>query len=178
MSSTSVYPTPINAFKHSKRSVLSVIVDNEPGILARIVGLFSGRGYNIEALNVTVVDVKTNLSRITIETLGEEKVISQIIAQLEKLVPVHSATNLAYLSESYEAEICLVKIEFENEEQDQKILNFADIYRSRTVQKRQNIVVYEISGTSERINKFLDDLDTIGGIKVELVRSGPIGLGI
>ena len=58
MSSTSVYPTPINAFKQSKRSVLSVIVDNEPGILARIVGLFSGRGYNIEALNVTVVDVK------------------------------------------------------------------------------------------------------------------------
>ena len=178
MSSTSVYPTPINAFKQSNRSVLSVIVDNEPGILARVVGLFSGRGYNIEALNVTVVDVKTNLSRITIETLGEEKVISQIIAQLEKLVPVHSATNLANLSESYEAEICLVKIEFKNEEQDQKILNFADIYRSRTVQKRQNIVVYEISGTSERINKFLDDLDTIGGIKVELVRSGPIGLGI
>ena len=178
MSSTSVYPTPINTFKQSKRSVLSVIVDNEPGILARIVGLFSGRGYNIEALNVTVVDVKKNLSRITIETLGEVKVISQIIAQLEKLVPVHSATNLANLSESYEAEICLVKIEFENEEQDQKILNFADIYRSRTVQKRQNIVVYEISGTSERINKFLDDLDTIGGIKVELVRSGPIGLGI
>ena len=178
MSSTSVYPTPINTFKQSKRSVLSIIVDNEPGILARIVGLFSGRGYNIEALNVTVVDVKQNLSRITIETLGEEKVISQIIAQLEKLVPVHSATNLANLSESYEAEICLVKIEFENEEQDQKILNFADIYRSRTVQKRQNIVVYEISGTSERINKFLDDLDTIGGIKVELVRSGPIGLGI
>ena len=178
MSSTSVYPTPINAFKQSKRSVLSVIVDNEPGILARIVGLFSGRGYNIEALNVTVVDVKKNISRITIETLGEEKVISQIIAQLEKLVPVHSATNLANLSESYEAEICLIKIEFENKEQDQKILNFADIYRSRTVQKRQNIVVYEISGTSERINKFLDDLDTIGGIKVELVRSGPIGLGI
>ena len=178
MSSTSVYPTPINAFKQSKRSVLSVIGENEPGILARIVGLFSGRGDHIEALNVTVVDVQKNLSRITIETLGEEKVISQIIAQLEKLVPVHSATNLANLSESYEAEICLVKIEFENEEQDQKILNFADIYRSRTVQKRQNIVVYEISGTSERINKFLDDLDTIGGIKVELVRSGPIGLGI
>ena len=178
MSSTSVYPKPINAFKQAKRSVLSVIVDNEPGILARVVGLFSGRGYNIEALNVTVVNVKSNLSRITIETLGEEKVINQIIAQLEKLVPVHSATNLANLSESYEAEICLVKIEFENEEQDQKILNFADIYRSRTVQKRQNIVVYEISGTSERINKFLDDLDTIGGIKVELVRSGPIGLGI
>ena len=129
-------------------------------------------------MSFTVVDVQKNLSRITIETLGEEKVISQIIAQLEKLVPVHSATNLANLSESYEAEICLVKIEFENEEQDQKILNFADIYRSRTVQKRQNIVVYEISGTSERINKFLDDLDTIGGIKVELVRSGPIGLGI
>ena len=75
-------------------------------------------------------------------------------------------------------DIISFKIEFENEEQDQKILNFADIYRSRTVQKRQNIVVYEISGTSERINKFLDDLDTIGGIKVELVRSGPIGLGI
>ena len=178
MSNSSVYPTPINAFKQSKRSVLSIIVDNEPGILARIVGLFSGRGYNIEALNVTVVDIENNLSRITIETLGEEKVIRQIIAQLEKLVPVHSATNLAHLKESYEAEICLVKIEFDNEDQDSKILNFADIYRTRTVQKRQHIVVYEISGTSERINKFLDDLNTISGIKVELVRSGPIGLGI
>ena len=178
MSSSSVYQTPINAFKQSKRSVLSVIVDNEPGILARIVGLFSGRGYNIEALNVTVVDIENNLSRITIETLGEEKVIRQIIAQLEKLVPVHSATNLVDLKESYEAEICLVKIEFDNEDQDGKILNFADIYRTRTVQKRQHIVVYEISGTSERINKFLDDLNTISGIKVELVRSGPIGLGI
>lgn len=177
-SSSSVYPSPINAFKQSKRSVLSVIVDNEPGILARIVGLFSGRGYNIEALNVTVVDIENNLSRITIETLGEEKVIRQIIAQLEKLVPVHSATNLAHLKESYEAEICLVKIEFDNEDQDSKILNFADIYRTRTVQKRQHLVVYEISGTSERINKFLDDLNTISGIKVELVRSGPIGLGI
>ena len=174
MSNSSVYPTPINAFKQSKRSVLSVIVDNEPGILARIVGLFSGRGYNIEALNVTVVDVENNLSRITIETLGEERVIKQIIAQLEKLVPVHSATNLANLKESYEAEICLVKIEFDNQDQDHKVLN----YRTRTVQKRQHLVVYEISGTSERINKFLDDLTTISGIKVELVRSGPIGLGI
>ena len=178
MSNSSVYPTPINAFKQSKRSVLSVIVDNEPGILARIVGLFSGRGYNIEALNVTVVDVENNLSRITIETLGEERVINQIIAQLEKLVPVLSATNLANLKESYEAEICLVKIEFDNDDQNHKILNFADIYRTRTVQKRQHLVVYEISGTSERINKFLDDLTTISGIKVELVRSGPIGLGI
>ena len=71
-----------------------------------------------------------------------------------------------------------LKIEFDNDDQDHKILNFADIYRTRTVQKRQNLVVYEISGTSERINKFLDDLTTISGIKVELVRSGPIGLGI
>ena len=70
MSSTSVYPTPINAFKQSKRSVLSIIVDNEPGILARIVGLFSGRGYNIEALNVTVVDVKKNISELD-DTINE-----------------------------------------------------------------------------------------------------------
>ena len=128
MSNSSVYPTPINAFKQSKRSVLSVIVDNEPGILARIVGLFSGRGYNIEALNVTVVDVENNLSRITIETLGEERVINQIIAQLDKLVPVHSATNLANLKESYEAEICLVKIEFDSDDQDHKILNLSLIH--------------------------------------------------
>ena len=95
MSSSSVYPTPINAFKQSKRSVLSVIVDNEPGILARIVGLFSGRGYNIEALNVTVVDIENNLSRITIETLGEERVIRQIIAQLEKFVALWTGTNFS-----------------------------------------------------------------------------------
>ena len=178
MSNSSVYPTPLNTFKQSKRSVLSVIVDNEPGILARITGLFSGRGYNIEALNVTVVDIENNLSRITIETLGEERVVNQILAQLEKLVPVHSATNLANLEESYEAEICLVKIQFESEQQNNEILSFADIYRARTVQKRQLLVIYEISGTSERINKFLDDLHTISGIKVEKVRSGPIGLGI
>ena len=91
---------------------------------------------------------------------------------------MHSAINLANLKESYEAEICLVKIQFENEQQNNEILSFADIYRARTVQKRQFLVIYEISGTSERINKFLDDLHTIGGIKVEKVRSGPIGLGI
>ena len=141
-SSSSVLPNIINAFKQSKRSVYLLFYcgDNEPGILARIVGLFSGRGYNIEALNVTVVDIENNLSRITIETLGEEKVIRQIIAQLEKLVPVHSATNLAHLKESYEAEICLVKIEFDNEDQDSEILNFADIYRTRTV--KDNILLF------------------------------------
>ena len=175
--SKSAYSVPGKIGK-IERHIIVVWVDNEAGVLARIAGLFSGRGYNIESLAVAEVDKKKHISRITIVTEGTPQVIEQINLQLKKLVPVHSATNLANLSESYEAEICLVKIEFENEEQDQKILNFADIYRSRTVQKRQNIVVYEISGTSERINKFLDDLDTIGGIKVELVRSGPIGLGI
>jgi len=178
MSDASVYPEPSNTFKNSKRNVLSLIVDNEPGILARIVGLFSGRGYNIEALNVTVVDIKENLSRITLETIGEEKVIEQIIAHLEKLVPVHSAINLADLNESYEAEISLIKISYENNEQNNKALTLADIYRTRTVSKKEGIVIYEISGTSERVNKFLDDLNGINGIKVEIVRSGPIGLGV
>ncbi|MDC3322284.1 MAG: acetolactate synthase small subunit [Alphaproteobacteria bacterium] len=178
MSDASVYPEPNNTFKQSKRNVLSIIVDNEPGILARIVGLFSGRGYNIEALNVTVVDIKENLSRITLETIGEQKVIGQIIAHLEKLVPVHSAINLADLNESYEAEISLIKIIYENEDQNLKTLALADIYRTRTVTKKDGIVIYEISGTSERVNKFLDDLNGINGIKVEIVRSGPIGLGV
>ena len=150
MSDASVYPEPNNTFKQSKRNVLSIIVDNEPGILARIVGLFSGRGYNIEALNVTVVDIKENLSRIT----------------------------LADLNESYEAEISLIKIIYENEDQNLKTLALADIYRTRTVTKKDGIVIYEISGTSERVNKFLDDLNGINGIKVEIVRSGPIGLGV
>ena len=147
MSNSSVYPTPLNTFKQSKRSVLSVIVDNEPGILARITGLFSGRGYNIEALNVTVVDIKDNLSRITIETLGEERVVNQILAQLEKLVPVHSAINLANLKESYEAEICLVKIQFEKAQQINEILSFEDTYRARTLQKRQALVIHSILGS-------------------------------
>ena len=178
MSDASVYPEPSNTFKKSKRNILSIIVDNEPGILARIVGLFSGRGYNIEALNVTVVDVKENLSRITLETIGEQKVIEQIISHLEKLVPVHSAINLANLKESYEAEISLIKIIYVSEDQNLKTLALADIYRTRTVTKKEGIVIYEISGTSERVNKFLDDLNGINGIKVELVRSGPIGLGV
>lgn len=178
MSNASVYPEPNNTFKNSKRNVLSIIVDNEPGILARIVGLFSGRGYNIEALNVTVVDVEENLSRITLETIGEQKVIGQIIAHLEKLVPVHSAINLADLNESYEAEISLIKVTYFDEGQNTKAHDLADIYRARTVTKKDGIVIYEISGTSERVNKFLDDLNGINGIKVEIVRSGPIGLGV
>ncbi|MDB9776883.1 acetolactate synthase small subunit [Alphaproteobacteria bacterium] len=178
MSDASVYPEPNSSFKNPKRNILSILVDNEPGILARIVGLFSGRGYNIEALNVTVVNVKENLSKITLETIGEQKVIEQIISHLEKLVPVHTAINLANLSESYEAEISLIKVAFINEDQNLKTLALADIYRARTVTKKENIVIYEISGTSERLNKFLDDLNGINGIKVEIVRSGPIGLGI
>ena len=174
--SQSVYPEPTKSEAPS-RNILSIIVDNEPGILSRIVGLFSGRGYNIEALNVTVVNQNDNLSRITIESYGKKKVISQIISQLEKLVPVHSARNLASYDKSFEAEICLVKILLLIDNVDKKLNSLADIYRARIVYKEDKIVIYEISGTSERVNKFLSDLSDISGITTEIVRSGPIGLG-
>src|ERR1700739_2790252 len=89
---------------------LSVLVDNEPGVLARVVGMFSGRGFNIESLTVAEVAHETHLSRITIATAGRPEVIEQVRHQLERLVPVHSVTDLTLLERAIERELAMVKV--------------------------------------------------------------------
>ena len=102
----SVYDSPNNT-EEINRHILTILVDNEPGVLARVVGMFSGRGYNIDSLNVAEVN-NQNLSRITIVTHGTTEVINQIQSQLMRIVPVHSVTNLDKEDSSVEAEVALV----------------------------------------------------------------------
>ena len=108
----SVYASP-DQVSETKRHILTVLVDNEPGVLARVIGMFSGRGYNIDSLNVAEVSNDENISRITIVTHGTSEVVSQIEKQLLRIVPVHSVTNLDQEGSSVEAEVALVYIIFQ-----------------------------------------------------------------
>ena len=122
---------------------MSVLVDNEPGVLARVIGLFSGRGYNIESLTVAEVNVVDNLSRITIVTSGTPMVIEQIKAQLERLVPVHGVSDLTVEGPHVEREVALVKVQSTGEKRVES-LRIADIFRARTVDSTNVSFVFEI----------------------------------
>ena len=111
---------------------MAVLVDNEPGVLARVIGLFSGRGYNIESLTVAVVDQKAALSRITVVTSGTPMVIEQIKAQLSRLVPVHKVTDLTVAGPHVERELALVKVVGTGEKRVEA-LRIADIFRAHVV---------------------------------------------
>ena len=118
----SVYASP-DQVSETKRHILTVLVDNEPGVLARVIGMFSGRGYNIDSLNVAEVSNDENLSRITIVTHGTSEVVNQIEKQLLRIVPVHSVTNLDQEGDSVEAEVALVYI-YISENNKKKFIKF------------------------------------------------------
>ena len=168
----SVYDTPDN-IAVSRRHILTVLVDNEPGVLARVIGMFSGRGYNIESLNVAEVSNDEKLSRITIVTEGTSEVVSQIEKQLLRIVPVHSVSNLDEEGSSVEAEVALVNIDL-NEGNKKKIYEVCDFYRARRIENENNSVIFEIAGASERINRFIKEMNQI--TKIEIVRSGPVAI--
>ena len=152
--------------------LLNNLVDNEPGVLARVVGMFSGRGYNIDSLNVAEVNNK-NLSRITIVTHGTKEVIYQIQSQLMRIVPVHSVSNLDKEDSSVEAEVALVNM-FINEKNKKDAFQICDLYRARKIENENNTVIFEIAGTSQRIDTFIKDISKITDI--EIVRSGPVAI--
>ena len=129
MINKSVYGSSENT-SVSKRHILTVLVDNEPGVLARVIGMFAGRGYNIESLNVAEVSNDKHLSRITIVTEGTLDVISQIEKQLLRIVPVHSVSNLDEEGSAVEAEVALVNIEL-NDTNKKNIYKICDFYRAR-----------------------------------------------
>ena len=168
----SVYDSP-TVSGTTKRHLITVLVDNEPGVLARVVGLFSGRGYNIDSLNVAEVVTKEHLSRITIVTHGTNEVVELIRKQLMTIVPVHSVTNLEEEGSPVEAEVALVYL-YVSDFNKKNALNVCDIYRARKIENEHNTTVFEIAGTSERINSFIKEISTI--VKIEVVRSGPIAI--
>ena len=168
----SVYDSPA-ALGTVKRHLITVLVDNEPGVLARVVGMFSGRGYNIDSLNVAEVMAKEHLSRITIVTHGTNDVVDLIRKQLMTIVPVHSVTNLEDEGSPVEAEVALVYL-YVNDSNKKNALNVCDIYRARKIENEHNTTVFEIAGTSERINSFIKEISKI--VNIEVVRSGPIAI--
>ena len=141
--------------------VFSVLVDNEPGVLAKVIGLFSARGYNIESLTVGVVDAKPALSRITIITSGSDMVIEQIEAQLRKLVPVHSVANLTRVATVVGRDLALVKVVGKGEKRVEA-LRIANIFRARVVDSTERSFIFEITGGKKKVDAFIELMQSLG----------------
>ncbi len=148
---------------------LSVLVDNEPGVLARVVGLFSGRGYNIESLTVAEVAHAEHLSRITIVTSGPPEAIEQIGHQLERLVPIHKVTDLTLRGNSVERELAMVKVAGTGHNRDEA-LRLAEAFRARVIDASIESFVFELTGAVEKIDQFIELMRPIG--LVEVSRTG------
>ena len=152
-----------------ERHTLSVLVDNEPGVLARVIGLFSGRGYNIESLTVAETDHTGHLSRITVVTTGTPAVIDQIHAQLERMVPVHSVTDLTDLANHVERELALYKIVSAGETRVEA-LRLAEIMGARVVDVTPGSFIFELAETPEQIDAFAELMRPLG--LIEFARTG------
>ncbi len=158
----------------SMRHCFALLVDNEPGVLARVVGMFSGRGYNIESLTVDEVDSAAHLSRITIASTGTQKILDQIAAQLGRLVPVRKVVNLTEQGRSVESCNALLKISG-TAEQRLAASDFAKKSGARMVDATGNTAIYEISGAPQAVDRLTEDLRSCG--LVEVARSGSIAIG-
>ena len=159
-----------------ERHTISVLVDNEPGILARVVGLFSGRGYNIESLTVAEVDAQRHLSRITIVTSGTVMIIEQIKAQLGRLVPVHRVSDLTAEGPSLERELALIKVRGTGEKRVES-LRIADIFRARVVDSTIESFVFEMTGSTDKLNAFINLMQPLGLIDVSRTGVAAIARG-
>lgn len=157
----------------SQRHVLSLTVSNEAGMLARIAGLFTARGYNIDSLTVADITPDHSVSRITIVTNGPPKVIDQIIAQLDRLVSVHKVTDLSENGPYVERELALVKVAGTGEDRIEA-LRLADVFRAKVVDTTIESFIFEITGPTDKIDTFIALMRQIG--LVEVGRTGVVGL--
>ena len=162
------YPDPANKPEIVART-LSVLVDNEPGVLARVIGLFSGRGYNIDSLTVTETEHQKHLSRITVMTQGTPAVIEQIKHQLERMVPVHRVVDLTLIGEPLERELALVKVAGKGEKRIEA-LRLAEIFRASVIDASVEHFVFEITGRTSKIEQFIALMTELG--LVEVARTG------
>ena len=160
----------------SERHTITVLVDNEAGVLARVVGLFSGRGYNIESLTVAEVDPSSHTSRITIITSGTPQVIEQIEAQLGRLVPVRSVTNWTAAKAGIEREMALIKVAGTGEKRVEA-LRIADSFHARAVDTTHSSFVFEITGAPGKIDSFIDLMRPLGLVDVSRTGVAAISRG-
>ncbi len=172
MASPSVYPVSDEKEAIGER-ILSVIVDNEPGVLARVVGMISARGYNIESLTVAETDVAKHRSRITVVTQGTASKIEQIKAQLGRLVPVQRVIDVTMEQNALERELALVKIAGKGEARVEA-MRLADIFRARAVDTTHSSFVFEVTGAREKINAFIDLMTPLG--LIEVARTGVLSI--
>ncbi len=156
-----------------QRHTISVLVDNEAGVLARVIGLFSGRGYNIESLTVAEVEAENHVSRITVVTSGTPMIVEQIKNQLRRLVPVHRVTDLTLDGPSLERELILVKVRGTGEKRVES-LRIADVFRARVVDSTIESFVFEMTGSTEKLNAFINLMQPLG--LVEVSRTGVVAI--
>ncbi len=156
-----------------EKHTLAILVDNEAGVLARVIGLFSGRGYNIESLTVAEVDHEGHRSRITVVTKGTPSVIDQIEAQLGRIVPVHEVHDLTMDGPSVERELALIKVQGAGDKRVEA-LRMADIFRANVVDSTLDSFVFEVTGTPEKVDAFTDLMRPLG--LVEIARTGVAAL--
>jgi acetolactate synthase-1/3 small subunit len=158
---------------HIKTHTISVLVDNEAGVLARVIGLFSGRGYNIESLTVAEVDPRAKQSRITIVTSGTPMIIEQIKAQLSRLVPVHKVRDLTIEGPCVSRELALVKVAGTGERRVEA-LRIADIFRARAVDTTNESFVFEIVGATDKVDAFIELMEPLG--LTDVSRTGVVAI--
>ena len=156
-----------------ERRTLAIIVDNEPGVLGRVVGLFSARGYNIESLTVAEVDRDRHRSRITIVTAGTAHTLEQIEAQLLRLVPVANVTDITKSKRGLERELALIKVAGEGEKRVEA-LRIAEIFRARVIDTTNKSFIFELTGASDKIDQFCSLMDPLG--LVEVSRTGVLSI--
>jgi len=152
---------------------IAVLVDNEAGVLARVIGLFSGRGYNIDSLTVAEIDAADNISRITLVTTGTPEVIEQIKAQLNRLVPVYRVSDLTVEGPHVERELALIKVSGTGDKRVES-LRIADIFRARVVDATDESFVFEMTGKTAKLNAFIELMAPLG--LVDVSRTGVVAI--
>ena len=159
-----------------EKHTISVLVDNEPGVLARVIGLFSGRGYNIESLTVAEVDAEQKVSRITIVTSGTRMIIEQIKNQLDRLVPVHRVRDLTDEGPHIERELALIKVAGTGDRRIES-MRIADIFKARVVDATLNSFVFEMTGSAAELDDFIGLMRQLGLVDVSRTGVAAISKG-
>jgi acetolactate synthase-1/3 small subunit len=171
--STSHYPAA-PAAQRVETHTLCVLVDNEPGVLARVIGLFSGRGYNIDSLTVSETEHQKHLSRITIVTRGTLMVIEQIKNQLDRLVPIHRVIDMTLAGPAIERELAMVKVAGKGQARVEA-LQLAEAFRARIIDTTTESFVFEVTGSTDKIESFINLMIPLG--LVEVSRTGVVAIG-
>ncbi len=164
-----------------ERHTFSILVDNEPGVLARIASLFSGRGYNIESLTVSETEQERHLSRFTIVSSGTRMVLEQIRNQLDRLVPVHRVIDLTVEGDPLERELALLKVSGTGEKRIEA-LRLAEIFRASVIDASTSHFVFELTGRTSKIDQFISIMKDLGLVEVSrtgvaAIGRGPVGMG-